>query len=80
MAIKGSMRTDGPIKAKINTGSTLNAKTIMVSSTQRFTDLSDVDSTLLDDGAVVIYDLETQTFKLKNEMNNSNTKIIGGSF
>jgi len=80
MAISGKIRVNNPLSAKISTSNTSKVKTIMVSSTQRLTDLYDVDDTLIDDGAVIIYDAASSTFKINNEMSNPNTKIIGGSF
>jgi len=67
------------IKARVSTSPNVQAKVAIVPP-QKITDLTDVDASLLDDGAVMVYDLSTQKFVVKPEMDNPNTKIIGGSF
>lgn len=68
------------LKATLNTQQEIKAKTVAVVPSASLLDLNDVDSSQLDDGAVMIYDLSSQKFVLTQEMKNPNTKIIGGSF
>lgn len=67
------------IKARVSTSSGVQAKVAIVPP-QKITDLTDVDASLLDDGAVMVYDLATQKFIVKPDMDNAKTRIIGGSF
>lgn len=68
------------IKAKISQTGVMQTATVAITPALRLTDLADVDPTLLGDGAVLIYNLSEQKFETKQEIDNPNTKIIGGSF
>lgn len=68
------------IKAKISQTGVMQTATVAITPTLSLTDLADVDPTLLGDGAVLIYNLEEQKFETKQEIDNPNTKIVGGSF
>ena len=68
------------IKATVQTSNKIQAKTIALGQVGRLTDLADVDPTLLDDGAMIIYDLASERFVIKNEVDNPQTKIIGGIY
>mgnify|MGYP000901033808 FL=1 len=65
---------------KIRPSNPVQAKTVAVGQPQKLTDLADVDSSQLANGAMLSYDLATQTFILKNEVDNPDTKIIGGKY
>jgi len=67
------------IKARVSSTPNVQAKVAIVPP-QKITDLTDVDASLLDDGGVMVYNLSSQKFVIKPEMDNPNTKIIGGSF
>jgi len=47
---------------------------------QSLSALTDVDTTARDDGSMIIWDAASSTFKVKGEVQNTNLKIIGGSF
>lgn len=79
MAVKAKVNPYGGVQAKIDVYPSLQA-TVAAGSTLRLTDLQDIDSTLLDDGAVMVYDKAAEKFVIKPEMTNPATKIIGGSF
>lgn len=68
------------IQAKITQQRPIQARTVSIGQPQRLTDLADIDSSELANGATLIYDLASQTFKLTNEMDNPDTKIIGGKY
>lgn len=72
------------IKAAVKTINRIQAKTIAYSQVGstigKITDLSDVDSTYLDDGAMLVYNLNEEKFIIKNEVDNPSTKIIGGLY
>jgi hypothetical protein len=70
MAIKGTINK--PVRVK--------ARTVEVGAGTKLTELVDVDSTLLDNGAMLIYDLSAQKFILSNEINNPDLRIIGGIY
>jgi len=68
------------IKATIKQPGRLTAKSVAVSPPVKFTDMTDVDSSQLSDGAMIIYEASTQKFSVRTDVDNPNTKIIGGSF
>jgi hypothetical protein len=69
------------LKGKIGTKKRIQAKTLTYSPiTQKLQDLADIDVTDRDEGSLIIYDLSSQTFKVKSSVENSNTYIVGGSF
>lgn len=68
------------VKGKVSPRISTQARTVSIGQPQKLTDLVDVDSTKLANGATLIYDLESQTFIVTNEMDNPDTKIIGGKY
>jgi len=42
--------------------------------------LTDVDTTARADGSMIIYDASSSTFKVQGQIENTNLKIVGGSF
>ena len=68
------------LKGSIGRPTAVQAKTVAVGSPARLTELVDVDATQLDDGAMIVYELSTQKFSIRNEVDNANTKIIGGNY
>lgn len=68
------------LKGKLGTNSNIQARSVAVAPPSKLVDLVDVDTTLLGDGSVLIYNAQSNTFETKQEINNPNTKIIGGSF
>jgi lipopolysaccharide export system protein LptA len=80
MAIVARVTDTNTVKGKITQSNPVQAKTVSIGQPQKLTDLTDIDSTQLANGATLIYDLASQTFKLTNEMDNPDTKIIGGKY
>jgi hypothetical protein len=68
------------IKATINKQAKVRARTVDVGAGNALTDLSDVDTTNLDNGAMLIYDLAAQKFLLTNQIDNPDLRIIGGIY
>jgi ribosome biogenesis SPOUT family RNA methylase Rps3 len=68
------------IKANINKQAKVRARTVDVGAGIQLTDLSDVDTTNLDNGAMLIYDLAAQKFLLTNQIDNPDLRIIGGIY
>lgn len=68
------------IKATINKQIKVRARTVTVNTGIQLTDLSDIDATNLDNGAMLIYDLSQQKFLLTNQINNPDLRIIGGIY
>lgn len=56
------------------------AKTIGIGPSQSLANLVDVDSTLLQDGSVLIYNSTIEKFETKNIIDNPNITIKGGGF
>ena len=71
------------IKVKINQDKTLKVKTMALGITSMsLLDLTDVDASQLEDGAMMVYDEQIAKFVLKAEVDHprSKTKIIGGKY
>lgn len=68
------------IKATINKQIKVRARTVEVGTGVQLTDLTDIDATNLDNGAMLIYDLSQQKFLLTNQINNPDLRIIGGIY
>lgn len=71
------------IRVKINQDKTLKVKTMALGITSMsLLDLTDIDATQLEDGAMMVYDEVTAKFVLKSEVDHprSKTKIIGGKY
>ena len=79
MSITAKVSQSNALKAKISQSQEIVAQTVKIGSA-RLQDLADVDTSVLEDGSVLIYSTTDGTFKTKNEIDNSNTRIIGGSF
>jgi len=68
------------LKGRIGSQNTIQAKQMSYTPTQRLGDLVDVDTSIREDGSVIIWDAGTQTFKVMGTLENPNLNIIGGSF
>jgi len=68
------------IKATINKQVKVKARTVEVGTGVKLTDLTDIDATALDNGAMLIYDLARQKFILTNQLENPDLRIIGGIY
>lgn len=68
------------LKGSLGRPTSVQAKTVAVGSPARLTELVDIDASQLDDGAMIVYELSTQKFSIRNEVDNTSTKIIGGKY
>lgn len=71
------------IKVKINQDKNIRVKTMALGITSMsLLDLTDIDATQLEDGAMMVYDEQIAKFVLKAEVDHprSKTKIIGGKY
>jgi len=68
------------LKGSLARPTDLQAKTVAVGSPARLTELVDIDASQLDDGAMIVYELAQQKFSIRNEVDNTSTKIIGGKY
>lgn len=80
--IRGKISTtSGPIKTRLTAQQELQVSKFTVATQEvRLTQLVDVDTALLSDGAMLIYNQSREVFEAKPDVDNPNTKIIGGSF
>ena len=75
--ITGGITPTGSLGASIRR---TEVKAVQSFGTLRLLEMADVDETLLDDGAVLIYDASTSKFKVVPTIENANTKIVGGKY
>lgn len=78
--IVGSILPVPAIKSTIRGLANVQARTVAIGAAKSLGDLSDIDLTNVSDGAVLIFNGTTRKFVANTEVNNSNTKIVGGSF
>ena len=78
--ITGGITATGSLGASIRRTPVKEGKAIQSFGTLRLLEMADVDETLLDDGAVLIYDASTSKFKVVPTIENANTKIVGGKY
>lgn len=79
MSITAKVSQSNALKAQISQQQEIVAQTVKL-GVVKLQDLSDVDTSLLDEGSVLIYNSSSSKFEAKSEVSNSNTRIIGGSF
>ena len=71
------------IKSRIKLDSPVSVRTFALGITSlNLLDLNDIDATGLEDGAMMVYDGDTQKFKLTATLDHprSKTKIVGGKY
>ena len=80
MSLTGKLEPESSIKASVGPTRSVQAKSVTVIPTQKLSDLVDIDISERQDGSLIVYDQATQTFKVRGDVENANTSIIGGSF
>ncbi len=80
MALQGKITTNRSIQAGGLKSKTIVARNMSISDGQSLAALVDVDVTQRAEGSMIIWDDSTSTFKVLPEIENSNLKVIGGSF
>jgi hypothetical protein len=68
------------VKAKIRPRQRVQAKSLSVGGTISLSQIKEIDSSNATDGAVLLYDGNESKFKITTQINNPNTKILGGGF
>lgn len=71
------------LKVRVNSNKSIKVKTMALGiQSMSLLDLTDIDATELEDGAMMVYDEQTAKFVLKAEVDHprSKTKIIGGKY
>lgn len=79
MSIKAKVTQTNTIRATVNGQQELVAQTIKVGGIA-LTDLSNVDASNIADGALLVYNAETEKFELTNELSSENLTISAGLF
>ena len=69
-----------PVKPRFKAPTTIRANNVNLTNTMSLSQLTDVDLTNLGEGSMLIYNGTTNKFVSNVEIDNSNTRIIGGSF
>jgi hypothetical protein len=59
---------------------TLTVTSISKTSTMRLSELIDVDTSLRQDGSIIMWDNATGTYKVRPDVDNAALSVIGGSF
>jgi hypothetical protein len=79
MSIKAKITQTNTIRATVTGQQELVAQTVKVGGVA-LTDLSNVDAANLADGALLVYNAETEKFELTNELSSENLTISAGLF
>lgn len=72
--------TSNRVKATVSGLNKIQARTVALGSPTSLGNLADVNLDGVADGSMLIYDGATSKFVARREIQNPNTKIIGGSF
>ena len=67
------------IKARINNKKSVEVKAVSVGTAGRLSDLSDLDMTLIEQGAVLVYDESSGKWRAKKELEDG-TSLNGGQY
>jgi hypothetical protein len=59
---------------------TLTVTSISELPSQRLSELIDVDTSLRQDGSIIMWDTATGTYKVRPDVENAALSVIGGSF
>ena len=79
MSIKAKITQTNRIRATLSGQQEVVAQTVKVGGVA-LTDLSNVDAANLADGALLVYNAETEKFELTNELSSENLTISAGLF
>ena len=89
--VKAVINQTGGVKANINSSTSsgpqqvsvqVPSTNVSVTNVNRLRSLTDVDSSTLDDGALIQYDASSDKFKTRNELDTTSGTIVfnGGNF
>jgi hypothetical protein len=79
MSIKAKITQTNRIRATLSGQQEVVAQTVKVGGIA-LTDLANVDATNIADGAIIVYNAETEKFELTNELSSENLTISAGLF
>ena len=79
MSIKAKITQTNRIRATLSGQQEVVAQTIKVGGIA-LTDLANVDATNIADGAIIVFNAETEKFELTNELSSENLTISAGLF
>jgi hypothetical protein len=80
MAISAKISPENAVRGTVSALGKVQARTIAMGAPTSLGDLIDVNLEGVDDGSMLIYDGSSNKFVARREIQNANTKIIGGSF
>jgi hypothetical protein len=80
MGINVTVRPTPRINASVRSEVPVTVRSIELGAGIRLVDLLDIDLQELSDGALLVYDEQNENFKTTPNLDNHNTKIIGGGF
>jgi|TARA_B110000438_G_scaffold36059_1_gene35833 hypothetical protein len=80
MALQGKITTKRSLAASGSSQKRIEAQKILLTSGQTLSALTDVDTSLRQDGSAILYHAASNTFKVLPTIENANLKVIGGSF
>ena len=85
--VRAVINNNGGVRANINSNTSAGPQQVSVqlpsaAAAQSFRNLSDVDTTTLNDGALIQYDASSQKFTTRNELETTTGTITfnGGAF
>jgi len=80
MALQGKITTSRGYQSAGAQQKVIVARNMSLTAGQSLSALTDVDTTDRNDGSMIIWDANTSTFKVQGQIQNTNLKIVGGSF
>lgn len=80
MALQGKITTSRGYQSAGAQQKVIVARNMSLTAGQSLSALTDVDTSARNDGSMIIWDANTSTFKVQGQIENTNLKIVGGSF
>jgi len=80
MALQGKITANRGYQSAGTSQKTIVARNMSLTAGQSLAALTDVDTSARADGSMIIYDASSSTFKVQGQIENTNLKIVGGSF
>jgi hypothetical protein len=80
MALQGKITAKRSLAASGTSQKRIEAQKLLLTSGQTLSSLTDVDTSQRIDRSVILWDHASSTFKVLPTVENSNLKVIGGSF
>ena len=80
MALQGKITANRGYQSGGTSSKVIVARNMSLTAGQSLSALTDVDTSARNDGSMIIWDATSSTFKVQGQIENTNLKIIGGSF